>query len=479
MSLNPLRDFFEISYGTLEELNLQARAQRLARVPVARIREERMKSLADNKQIKAITVGFTDLEGRFHLLDYDKNHLMKCSDNLPFDSSISRGFGVNEESGLRLIVDWPSFYWLPSDVFGPGRVLVFGLLEYQDHSPFPEDMRGRLKQYTDGLFSLHRLNCTTAHGIEGFLFKGQDAEIRYRDTGRFECVSSGGYDHSLPRDAVRQFIDSCAEAQRAMGFLNEKDHPEVAPSQFEMNFNYSEANIAADQVQLYKLLARQVAAQMGLTACFLPKPLAGVNGSGMHTNLSLSKAGKNLFHDQAGKEGLSPMAWDFVQRILASAQDLCLILNPSVNAYRRLAPHFEAPNQIKVSPTDRGSMIHIPLGNAQSARLEVRSVDPDANPYLNLYSILRTGLEGPMTELDDTRKRSRTRFLPDNIQDAIRCFKGSKFLEDALGEEVHAKYAELKLRQAERCPKALGSQVKACEIQFHHEITNQYLWSQF
>jgi glutamine synthetase len=199
----------------------------------------------------------------------------------------------------------------------------------------------------------------------------------------------------------------------------------------------------------------------------------------MHTNLSLSKAGKNLFHDQAGKEGLSPMAWDFVQRILASAQDLCLILNPSVNAYRRLAPHFEAPNQIKVSPTDRGSMIHIPLGNAQSARLEVRSVAPDANPYLNLYSILRTGLEGPMTELDDTRKRSRTRFLPDNIQDAIRCFKGSKFLEDALGEEVHAKYAELKLRQAERCPKALGSQVKACEIQFHHEITNQYLWSQF
>jgi glutamine synthetase len=106
-------------------------------------------------------------------------------------------------------------------------------------------------------------------------------------------------------------------------------------------------------------------------------------------------------------------------------------------------------------------------------------VAPDANPYLNLYSILRTGLEGPVGEVEDTTKRPRTRFLPDNIQDAIRFFKGSKFLVDALGEDVHAKYAELKLLQAERCPKALGAQVKACEIQFHHEVTNQYLWSQF
>jgi glutamine synthetase len=246
-----------------------------------------------------------------------------------------------------------------------------------------------------------------------------------------------------------------------------------------MNFNYAEATMAADQVQLYELIARQVAAQMGLTASFLPKPLAGVNGSGMHTNLSLSKKDTNLFYEEGGKEGLSSAAWDFVQRIMTSAQDLCLILNPSVNAYRRLDPHFEAPNQIKVSPTDRGSMIRIPLGNAKSARLEVRSVAPDANPYLNLYSILRTGLEGPVGEIEDVAKRPRTRFLPDNIQDAIRFFKGSKFLMDALGEEVHAKYAELKLQQAERCPKALGAQVKACEIQFHHEVTNQYLWSQF
>src|SRR5208283_3674787 len=134
---------------------------------------------------------------------------------------------------------------------------------------------------------------------------------------------------------------------------------------------------------------------------------------------------------------------------------------------------------IKVSPIDRGSMIRIPLGNAKSARLEVRSVAPDINPYLSLYTLLRTGLEGPQGEPEDTAKRPRTRFLPDNIQDAIRFFKGSRFLAEVLGEDVHAKYAELKVMQAERCPKALGTQVKACEIQFHHEVTNQQLWSQF
>jgi glutamine synthetase len=237
--------------------------------------------------------------------------------------------------------------------------------------------------------------------------------------------------------------------------------------------------MAADQVQIYKLLTRQVAAQMGLTACYLPKPVAGVNGNGMHTNLSLATKDKNLFFDGAGREGLSQLAWDFVQRVMASAQELCLVLNPSVNAYRRLDPHFEAPNQIKVSPIDRGSMIRIPLGNAKSARLEVRSVAPDTNPYLNLYALLRTGLEGPMGELEEAGKRPRTRFLPDNIQDAIRFFKGSRFLMETLGEDVHAKYAELKLAQAERCPKALGTQIKVGEIQFHHEVTNQYLWSQF
>ena len=218
-------------------------------------------------------------------------------------------------------------------------------------------------------------------------------------TGKFEYVNTGGYYHSLPGDPLRTFIDTTAEVQRAMGFQNEKDHPEVAPSQFEINYGYGEVVAAADQIQLYKLICRQVATHMGLTAHFLPKPVVGVNGSGMHTNVSISEDGKNLFWDAKGEEKLSKFGWDFVDRILTHGNDICLLLNPSVNAYRRLDPHFEAPNQIKASAVDRGSMIRIPIGNEKSMRVEVRSVAPDANPYMVMYSIFKTGLDG--ADLED------------------------------------------------------------------------------
>jgi glutamine synthetase len=218
---------------------------------------------------------------------------------------------------------------------------------------------------------------------------------------------------------------------------------------------------------------------MDLTASFLPKPVADVNGNGCHTNMSIAKSGKNIFHDKKGQDGLSKFAWDFLNRILANANDICLILNSSVNSYRRLDPHFEAPNQIKVSASDRGSMVRIPIGNERTARIEVRSIAPDANPYLAIYALFRTGLEGPENGDDKDGKRPRTRFLPDNIYDAIRMFKSSAFAEELLGGQVHEKYAELKLASAERCAKALGAIIKRSEIQFHHEVTNQYLWGQF
>ena len=148
------------------------------------------------------------------------------------------------------------------------------------------------------------------------------------ETGKFEYVNTGGYYHSLPGDALRKFIDTVAEVQRAMGFQNEKDHPEVAPSQFEINYGYGEVVAAADQIQLYKLICRQVATSLGMTASFLPKPVVGVNGSGMHTNVSIMKDGKNLFWDPAGEEMLSALGWSFVDRILSHGNDMCLALNP-------------------------------------------------------------------------------------------------------------------------------------------------------
>ncbi|HWQ09419.1 MAG TPA: glutamine synthetase family protein [Holophaga sp.] len=475
----PLRTFLEIPYEQLEEMNLAAKQARIDRVPAHKLQEERLKYLTDERRLKAVTVCFSDLEGRLHMLDYDKKFLLQSAGNLTFDGSSIRGFSAQQESDLRLEIDWSAFYWLPADVFGPGKVLVFAEVLERNGAPYASDMRSRLRRYADKLYQEKQLTAYFAPEIEGFLFKGTDAERGYFETGRFDCVSTGGYFHSLPGDALRQFMDTAAEVQRAMGFGNEKDHPEVAPSQFEMNFNYSEALITADQVQLYKLLCRQVADKMGMTASFLPKPLTGINGSGMHANLSLARDGVNLFWDGAGQDNLSKAGWDAIDRILTSATDLCLIYNPSVNAYRRLDPHFEAPNQIKASANNRGAMVRIPAGNAKSARIEVRSVAPDVNPYMVFFSLLRVALEGPTSAGVDEAKRSRTRFLPDNIYDAIRAFKASRVAAEVLGEQVALKYTELKIAQAERCPKALGSTIKVPEIQFHHEVTNQYLWGLF
>ncbi len=472
------RDFLEINYEQLEEMNLEAKHQRVERVPAHHVREQRVTYLSDEKRIKAVTVCFADLEGRLHMLDYDKKFLLASADNLTFDGSSVRGFSQQQESDLRLSIDWPSFWWMPADVFGPGKVLVFADVLAQDGSPYPADLRSRLKQFTRELFERKGIVVHVANEIEGFLFRGRDAEQAYHETNHFEFISTGGYYHSLPGDDLRRFIDAAAEAQRAMGFSNEKDHPEVAPSQFEVNYSHTEACVGADQVLLYKLLCRQVARNLGLTASFLPKPVTGVNGSGMHTNISLQKDGKNLFWDPAGDSGLSALGWDFTDRLLNSASDLCLVLNTSVNAYRRLDPHYEAPNQIKASATDRGSMVRIPLGNEKSSRIEVRSIAPDANPYMAIFSLVRTGIEGPQSD-PDPNKRSRTRFLPDNINDALRLFKSSRFITDLLGEGVQARYAEVKQASAERCPRALGALIKRAEVQFHHEVTNQFLWNKF
>jgi glutamine synthetase len=215
-----------------------------------------------------------------------------------------------------------------------------------------------------------------------------------------------------------------------------------------------------------------------MTATFLPKPFVGINGSGMHTNVSLAKAGKNIFYDSKGKDGLSKIAWDFISRILNHASEICLVFNSSVNSYRRLDPHFEAPNQIKVSAIDRGSMIRIPVGNERSTRIEVRSVAPDANPYMVMLCILKTGMEGtPLVK--DKDKRDRVRVLPDNINDSIKLFKASDFIAKILNSVNQEKYAEYKQSAADRSPKALGAIIKPSEIIYHHEVTNQVLWNKF
>jgi glutamine synthetase len=468
--------FLALPYDELEELNVGARDKRDT-VPLAEQESEYRSYLEKEKRIRAVTLCFSDLEGRFHMLDYDKKFLLDSADNLTFDGSSIRGFTAQRESDLRIRPDWSSFYWLPADLFGPGKVIMFANILTRDGGQYASDFRGLLQNFTRDLKEQEGLSALVAAEVEGFVLQGKSAEQSFDEREGFHLLSTSGYFHSLPRSPLREFIDYSSVVQRAMGYKNEKDHPEVAPSQFEMNFAYAEALRMADMIQLYKLLCRQVADNLGMTACFLPKPVMGINGSGMHINMSLAENGKNMFYDKEGKEKLSTFAHDFISRTLNHAQEVCLVLNASVNAYRRLDPHFEAPNQIQVSAMDRGSMVRIPVGNEKTARIEVRSVGPDANPYLLLYILFKTGLHGKLSP--PSKKDKPASLLPGTIQEALELFESGPFVREILGAENVEKYLACKKQVAVRSPSDLGTLVKTSEIAYHHEVTNQGLWNTF
>ena len=471
--------FASFSLQELEKLNLKAKSKRLisSRISNKNVEEYYREYLNKDSKIKAVTVAFSDLEGRLHMLDYDKKYLLNTKGKLTFDGSSVKGFSNVDSSDLALQLDWRAFYWLPSETFGDGKVLIFANIFMRDGRPHPSDFRHRLSELTDSLYENEKISVLVGPEIEGFLMEGVDAELNFQESKGLKLVSSGGYYHSLPKDKLRLFIDVTAGLQRALGFENEKDHPEVAPSQFELNFQPTEMLIAADQILLYKLISRQVAENMGMTATFLPKPIIGINGTGMHINLSTCKARKNQFYSSRDANNMSKIGYEFIERVLSHAQELSLILNSSVNAYRRLDPNFEAPNQIKSSPSDRTAMIRIPYATNNSARIEVRSVAPDANPYLLLYSLMKVG-RGESEHIE-TDLGERLKTLPSNIYDAIRVFKSSALIKDILGEETALKYVKLKEASAHRCPKELGKTIKRAEVIYHHEVTNQWVWSKF
>jgi len=473
----------DLSYSELEEKNLKVKRDREANMSANEFRMKFLKYLEEDNMVKAATICFTDMEGKFQMLDYDKKYLLGSYDNLTFDGSSIRGFTQQKESDLRLRLDWSSFRWLPADVFGRGKVMIFAHVCDKDGSMYEGDFRAHLSKLSDDLH-LQGMTVNVAPEIEGFIFKGVQVEQMYDEKVGFELATMSGYFNCLPQDSLRLFIDKLAEVKRALGFENEKDHPEVAPAQFELNYKYTGVLDAADQIQLYKLCARQVAKSQGLTACFLPKPIVGMSGSGMHTNISIIRNSKNIFYSKDSHDYMSEEAHKFLTGILYYAKDLCLTMNSSVNSYRRLDPTLEAPNQIKVSQIDRGSMIRIPIGNEKSARVEVRTVAPDANPYLCLYSLLKAGLKGMNASTEEYKKfqtifNGKPKTLPGNIYDAIELFSKSKFMVEIMGKDNHSKFAELKMKEADRSPRALGTRVKSGEVLYHHEITNQLILSQF
>ena len=473
-----IKDFLEIPYDELERLNLKAKKHQLSDLPTKTLEDSYRKILVKETKIKAVIICFSDIEGRFHTIDYDKKYFLQESSSLTFDGSSVRGFAELSESDLRLTPDWRSFKWLPSDVFGPGKVLMFATITDQNGKIHPADMRARLSERLHELYVKDKTHLNLGFEIEGFLIEEKNAEQQFDERVGFLPVSKGGYYHVLPGTKLKEFIDRSAEAQRAMAFENEKDHPEVASSQFELNYNYTDALIACDQVQIYKIICRQIAHAMKRTATFLPKPIVGINGSGMHTNVSLFKGNENLFYDAKGQHGMSALAWKFINRLLNHANEMCLILNSSVNSYRRLDPNFEAPNKIQVSPSDRGVMIRLPIGSPRSARIEVRSVAPDANPYMVAYTVFEVGQTGKELKVNE-KKRPRARFLAGTISEALRQFKSSELMNKILGNETKEKFAYFKQQAAERSPEALGTRIKNGEVLYHHEVTNQAIWNTF
>src|SRR6185295_6889574 len=478
-----LREFLTLSYQELELKNLEFKELRTSGKSAEFFQKKVIAYLESERRVKAVTIAFCDLEGKLHMLDYDKKFFLESYENLTFDGSSVRGFTPQSESDLRFKVDWSSFRWLPADIFGSGKVIIFAFVREQDGSQYPSDFRGRLAEYLEELQKKHGYTAYLSPEVEGFLLEGIDAEQNYYSDTGFQLVTKGGYFSALPQDPLRRFIDTVAEVQRSMAFENEKDHGEVGPSQFEINFKYGEVLQICDQILLYKLIARQVAKLMGYTATFLPKPVSGINGSGMHCNMSINSGKKNLFYDRQRTDGISALAEKFLTGILYYAPELCLTINPSVNSYRRLDPHFEAPNEIMRSAKNRGAMIRIPIGNERSARIEVRSVAPDTNPYLGIFSILKAGFSAIEASEKDYKNmlqvalKNPVRKLWGNIYEATASFAGSAFLKKALGDESHAKYLALKEQAAARSPKELGAKIKTGEIIYHHEVTNQMLWN--
>ena len=480
-----LREHLSLSYPELEAFNLEIKHEQQNGKSPEFFQKKITSYLKGESRIKAVTVAFSDLEGKIQMLDYDKKFFLGAIENLTFDGSSISGFTDLGSSDLRLKADFGSFRLLPADVFGTGKALLFASVRNIDGTQFESDFRGVLAEKVEKMKQEQNYDFLVAPEVEGFLLKGTDSEQKFSEEKKFELVTMGGYFNALPHDDLRKFIDTVAEVQRALGFENEKDHGEVGPSQFEINFKYASALITADQILLYKLVARQVAKLMGFTATFLPKPVSGINGSGMHINMSLSQDGKNIFYEKNGEDGISEIGQKFCTGILNRAKELNAIYCPSVNAFRRLDPNFEAPNAIQKSARDRGSIVRIPLGNEKSARIELRPVSPDANPYLVFFTLLESGLEGinaSDSEISGIRsflaKKPIKKLYP-TFHDALGGYKSSLYLRKIMGEFSHDKFYEIKKEVIDRAPKNLGTEVKQGEVIFHHEVRNQILWNRF
>ena len=415
--------------------------------------------MVETEKVEFIRMQFTDIFGQLKNVAISRSQLEKALANqIAIDGSSIEGFTRIHESDQYLYPDLDTFTVLPW-ITANGKVARLICDVYNpDGSPFFGDPRGVLKR---ALKRAAALGYTFNVGpeCEFFFFEtDEDGKPTTRTGDEAGYFDLGPIDHG---ESTRQEI--CMALEK-MGFEIEASHHECAAGQHEIDFKYAEALRAADNIMTFKLTVKTLAQKNGMHATFMPKPIYGIAGSGMHVNMSLFKDGRNVFYDPEGPKQLSEEARHFIAGQLEHIRGMCAVLNPLVNSYKRLVPGYEAPCYVAWSASNRSALVRIPSARGQSTRAELRSPDPSCNPYLALALCLTAGLDGMERKLEppaeiteniyamrrEDRKKHGIRSLPGTLNEAVEELRADPVLIEALGDHVFTQYTEGKIREWEQ-----------------------------
>ncbi|SHF53646.1 type I glutamate--ammonia ligase [Ornithinibacillus halophilus] len=416
-------------------------------------KEEVFKKIKE-ENVRFIRLQFTDMLGTIKNVEIPLSQLDKALDNkMMFDGSSIEGFVRIEESDMYLYPDLDTFVVFPW-TSEKGKVARFICDIYNpDGTPFAGCPRYNLKRNLKKMEELGFDTFNIGTEPEFFLFKldeNGDPTLDLNDHGGYFDLAPTDLGENCRRDIVLELEE--------MGFEIEASHHEVAPGQHEIDFKYSDAVKHADDIQTFKLVVKTIARKHNLHATFMPKPLFGVNGSGMHVNMSLFKNGENVFFNPDGELQLSDLSYQFIAGIMKHATNFTAVTNPTVNSYKRLVPGYEAPCYVAWSGENRSPLLRIPNSRGLSTRVEVRSVDPSANPYMALSVLLAAGLDGienkltPPSAVDrniyvmdkEEREENGIKDLPATLMDALEELKKDPIIVNALGEHLYEHYLEAK-----------------------------------
>ncbi len=410
--------------------------------------------LAKEQDVRYIRLQFTDLLGIIKNVEVPVDQLPKALDGkIAFDGSSIEGFVRIEESDMYLAPDtstWLVFPWESN--YGRVARLICDIRQ-PNGDPFPGDPRVALQRVAARARALGFDTFNVGCEPEFFLFK---VDANGKPTP--EVNDEGGYFDWAPLDLGEDCRREIVLTLESMGFEIEASHHEVAPGQHEIDFMYADALEAADDIATFRLVVKTVARQHGLHATFMPKPVYGINGSGMHCHMSLFRDGENTFADENGEAGLSEIGLQFLAGILRHAPAFTAICNPIVNSYKRLVPGYEAPNYVAWSAKNRSPLVRVPAARGQSTRIEVRSPDPSCNPYLAIASMLAAGLDGIEREMQAPPPVNRNIYrmsdaekesigivsLPGNLSRALELLEGDGVLREALGAHIISHFIEAK-----------------------------------